>query len=229
MARPAGGLPDLLGARIDGDRRHLGLRGRGVGIALAEQVPHGQLLEFEGAEQLALAGLVECPGLTGVTHQLAQRIGVLPGRDLVPRVHTELVQDRVGGVVEQEQQRAGEPEEPAHRQRQQGGRVLRVRDGPRLGRHLAHDQVQERDDDQREDERDDVRRPQGQAPAGEHRREPVVHGRLGDRTQGQRTQGDAELCARQQQGQLGGVPQRGARGDAGGGRVLETVAARGDQ
>ena len=73
------------------------------------------------------------------------------------------------------------------------GGQLGVRDGPRLGRHLSHHQVQERHDDQRQQERDDVGRPQGQAPAGEHGGEPVVHGWLGDRTQGECRQGDPEL------------------------------------
>ena len=42
----------------------------------------------------------------------------------------------------------------------------------------------------------------------------VVHSGFGDRTQEQRAGGDAELRASQQQRQLGGAAQRGARGPA---------------
>src|SRR5699024_5093019 len=82
-------------------------------------------------------------------------------------------------------------------------------------------------DDQREDERDDVGGPQRQSPAGEDRGEPVVQGRLGDRTQRQRAERDAQLRTRQQEGEFGGVAQGRPGGPAGGGGVLQAVASRG--
>ena len=130
MAGAARGVANLPRARVDADRGHLLGRGGLIEVALAEQVAHGELLQLEGAEQLPLMGVVERPGLAGVPDELTQRVGVLARGDLVHGLDAQAVQHRVGGVVEHEQQRAGQPQEAAHRQRQQGGRVLGVGDGP---------------------------------------------------------------------------------------------------
>ena len=72
MAGAARGVENLLRARVDADRGHLLGRGGLIEVALAEQVAHGELLQFEGAEQLALMGVVQGPRLTGMPHELAQ-------------------------------------------------------------------------------------------------------------------------------------------------------------
>ena len=176
--------------------------------ATAHQRAHGVLLHLERTRYLGRVAHVQCPHVHRMLHQVAQAVGVLPGQHRVHGVHPHARQHPVGRLVEGPQWQPGDAQEAAHGERQQDGRLLGVGNGPRLGRHLADDQVQERDDEQRQGEGHhvggDLREPGG--AQGGH--EPVVHRGLGERTQAKRAQRDAQLGAGQQQGELRCIAQR---------------------
>ena len=117
-------------------------------------------------------------------HEVAQVVGVLPGGELVGRFDADLAQHPVGHLVQGAQDRAGQPHEGAHRDREQGGRGLRVGDGPGLGCHLTDCQVQEGHDQELEHVTGDVGCDRAQASRLEQGRQPVVDRRLGDGAQG---------------------------------------------
>ena len=167
-----------------------------------DQLAHREPLQLQGAGDLRRVAGVQGADVGRVLDQVQQGLGAVPDRHVVGGLHADPADQRVGGGVEHPEQRAERPHERPHRQREEGRRPLRVGDRPRLRRHLPHHQVDEGDHDQGEDEPQDVGGDQRQPPRLEQRGEPVVHGRLGDRPEGQGADGDAQLRAGQQQGQL---------------------------
>ena len=156
-----GDLADLLGARVHphrADRRvrpHQRAQRRGV--------------QLQRGDQPVVPLAVQRPGPGRVGDELAQAVRVVARGELVHRLDADPAQAGVRQRVERHQQRPGDRHEGAHRQREQDRGPFRVRDGPRLRRHLADHQVHERHRDQRGDERDHVGGHRGQAPGGEQR------------------------------------------------------------
>src|SRR5690606_33342805 len=164
-----------------------------------------------------------------VLDEVTQLVRAVAGDDPLGGLDPDPPQTPVGRLVEGYQDRAGDRHEGPHGQCEQDGGPLRVGDRPRLRRHLPDDEVQEGDDDERQDEPGDVREHVRRPEPLDRRRQPVVERGFGDRPQGEGAGGDAELGAGEEDGQLSGAPQRGPGGPAGGGRLLEPVAAGAEQ
>lgn len=147
LARAADQDPQVAG--LDGGSLHRGdVRAGGHGhraLVPGEHGIEGAGPQVQGAGERSVLLPIQGAGLRGVLHELADGGGVVAaGGGAVHGGHAAPRHEAVGHHVGEQQQRAHGPHE---RPRGQGHRLrggLGVGDGPGLGRHLTHHQVEER-------------------------------------------------------------------------------------
>jgi hypothetical protein len=141
------GRERLLGRELDRERDHLRPRHHHRRDLLVGEV--------EDLVEHLLLLLLELPLLRRAREQHLQ-LGLGVNVHLAPRrLEPERAQDRLTGALQHPDQRLEDDEEAAHRRRDGERGALGVAERDSLRNELAHDHVQERDDQEGEAERDD--------------------------------------------------------------------------
>src|SRR6266536_6179018 len=210
--QPGTGGEDLQRRRghVVGDHRHRRPRPHRVG--------DGTLVQRQRAGDPGVLLRVEQPLGTRLRDQPGQLLRRIDGLHRLGRLDPPDPQHLPGRPLHEDQQRFGGGTEPEHRRTEPDHRLLRSDQGEVLRHHFAEHRVREHHGDQREDEGDRMRGRHRHAYRVEEAGQQVGQRGLGDRSEAQRADRDAELGAGDHQRNLLHRPKRQAGPVGGGGQ-----------
>ena len=200
-------VPGGAGQVDDGVGGVLGVEGVQA-AAVGHDVDGGQLAHADGAGEQGRRGDVEGPLLGAVAHQGGELAGAAGAADLLGRLDAHAVQDEVGGVVEDDDDRPQHGGEGRQEGCDEPGGAHGVGQGGVLGDELAEDHGEGVGDDQGDDDGGAGGHGLGHPGAHEPGQEPghgVLHG-VAEQDGGQR---DAHLRPGQEGGQAPEGPADG--------------------